>query len=252
MADSLKERVAKLGLYGILSRWEQFAQAPWLEEFLTLEEEERARRSLARRIKSSRIGHFKPLSDFDWDWPERIDRDAFDQAMTMEFIEEGGNLIFLGPTGVGKTTLAQNLAHKALLAGYTVLKVSASEMLRDLASRDSASALTRRIRKYVSPALLLVDEIGFLSYQPSFGDLFFEVVSQRHETKSMVITTNRPFGEWNQIFPNSTCVGAIVDRLVHKALIVQIEGKSYRLKEAQERNRRKAKRRKKKGGKGGK
>ncbi len=250
MSDSLKERARRLGLYGILSHWEEYSQAPWLPELLEREEEERAARSLARRIKRSKIGVFKPLADFDWSWPEKIDREIFEEALTLEFLQEGGNLIFIGPTGVGKTTLAQNLAHKALLEGWTVRKVLASEMLRDLAAQDSTSALNRRIRRYVSPGLLLVDEVGFLSYKPEFGDLFFEVVSQRHQTKPMILTTNRPFGEWNRIFPNSTCVTALVDRLVHKALIVKIEGKSYRLKEAQERNQKKGKSRKKGRGKG--
>ncbi len=246
MGDPRKDRAKRLGLYGLLSRWEEYARASWLPELLDLEEKERAKRSLARRVKRSRIGRFKPLSDFDWKWPEKIDREIFDEAMTLDFLKDAGNLIFVGPTGVGKTTLAQNLAHKALLGGYTVLKISAGEMLRDLASQDSTSALNRRIRRYLYPGLLLVDEVGFLAYKPSFGDLFFEVVSQRHETKSLVLTTNRPFGEWNQIFPNSTCVTALVDRLVHKALIVRIEGKSYRFKEARERNRRRINSKKKK------
>ena len=159
------------------------------------------------------------------------------------FLGEAANVVLIGPNGVGKTTIAKNIGYTALLAGHTVLSVTASEMLNDLASHDTSSALQRRLRCYVAPALLLVDEVGYLSYDSRHGDLFFEIVSRRHEKKSIVLTTNRPFAEWNEVFPNSSCVTALVDRLVHRAEIIKIEGGSYRAKEAKERADKNAKRR---------
>lgn len=154
---------------------------------------------------------------------------------TLSTPTESGGVVLVGPNGVGKTTIAQNIAHLALLRGDTVLSVTASEMLADLASQESSSALARRLRRYTAPMLLVLDEIGYLSYDNRHGDLLFNVVSARHEKRSTVLTTNRTFREWNEVFPNSSCVTALVDRLVHKAEIVAIEAESYRLREATER-----------------
>jgi DNA replication protein DnaC len=244
--DLLRERAAHLGLWGLLARWDEFAEESWLEKIFVAEEEERARRSLERRLKLSRLGNFKMLVDFDWSWPVKLDRALLDQALSLDFLKDAGNIILVGPNGVGKTTLASNIVYKALLAGHTVLRARASEMLGDLIMQESQASLTRRLKRYCNPALLFIDEVGYLSYDNRHGDLFFEVVCRRHEKKSIVLTTNKPFGEWNEIFPSSSCVTALVDRLVHKAQILSIEGKSYRLKEASERMESKAKARKKK------
>ncbi len=241
--EGLRQRVRTLGLYGLLARFEEVAREPWLLRLVEDEEAERARRSLERRLKRSKIGRFKPIADFDWSWPKRIDRELVLELLALGFVREHANAILIGPNGVGKSMIAQNLAHQALVAGFTVLRTTASEMLNDLAAQDSSSALNRRLRRYCNPALLVVDEVGYLSYDPRAGDLLFEVVSRRHEQKSIVLTTNRPFVEWNQVFPSASCITAMVDRLVHKAEIVRIEGESYRAKEAKERLDRKTKER---------
>lgn len=244
--DLARERARRLGLFGLAKEWERLGAEPWVEKLLGIEEEERARRSLERRVRAARLGNFKPMADFDWSFPKRIDREGIFDCLQLGFLAEAGNVVLVGPNGVGKTTIAANIGHAALLAGHTVLRVTASEMLSDLSMRESASSLSRRMRRYLSPTLLLIDEVGYLSYDDKSGDLFFEVVSRRHQVKSIVLTTNRAFAEWNQVFPHSSCVTALVDRLVHKAEIILIEGESFRAKEARERSEKKARERKKK------
>jgi DNA replication protein DnaC len=163
--------------------------------------------------------------------------------MALDFLKDAANAVLVGPNGVGKTTLARNLAHQALVHGHTVLFTNAGQMLGDLAALDSDSALRRRIRHYAAPALLLIDEVGYLSYSNRHADLLFELISRRYEQKSTVVTTNRPFAEWHEVFPNAACVVSMVDRLMHNAEIVVIEGESYRIKEARERAEQRARQR---------
>jgi DNA replication protein DnaC len=245
-SDELRNRLRRLGLYGLLAHWETYANAPWLPDLTRVEEEERARRSLERRVRSAKLGRFKPLVDFDWCWPSTVDRQLVDEIFSLTFLEEAGNVVFMGPNGVGKTTLAKNLTYQALLQGCTACFTTASQMLNDLASQESPAALARRLRRYCRPSLLAIDEVGYLSYGNRHADLLFEVVSRRAEEKSTVVTTNRPFSEWSEVFPNATSVVALVDRLAQRADIVMIEGNSYRLKEARERQARRTKTRKKK------
>lgn len=244
--ERLRERAQSLGLFGLLSRIEEFADDPAIVKLLDVEEAERQRRSLERRIENARIGRFKPIADFDWKWPGKIDRPAIDDLFTLAFLDEAENVVFAGPNGTGKTMIAQNLAHQALLRGHTVRMTTASEMLNELLAQDGPMALSRRLRRYAHPRLLCIDEVGYLSYDSRHADLLFEVVSRRQEGKSTLVTTNRPFAEWKEVFPNATSVVALVDRLVHRAQILTIEGASYRLKEAKERDEARAKKRKSK------
>ena len=135
--------------------------------------------------------------------------------------------------------LAKNLAHQAILHGRTASFTLASDMLHDLAAQESTTALARRLRRYTSPTVLAIDEVGYLSYDARYADLLFEVVTRRYQQRPIILTTNKAFGEWNQVFPNAACVVTLVDRLLHRAEILALEG--YRLKEAQERATRKAK-----------
>jgi DNA replication protein DnaC len=243
--EVLHARAKALNLHGLLVHWAEASAAPWVEALIAWEEQERSRRSLERRLRFAHIGRFKPLCDFNWRWPKRCDRAAFDALMTLDFLKEATNVILVGPNGVGKSTLARNLAHQAVIHGHTVLFTTAGQLLGDLAALDSDSALRRRLRHYARPDLLAIDEVGYLSYSNRHADLLFELVSRRYEHKSTLITTNRPFAEWREVFPNAACVVSLVDRLVHNAEIVAIDGESYRLKEAQERSEQRAQKRRK-------
>jgi len=230
-----RARLRALGLYGLAVQDDAFLANPWLEQVIDIEHRERQRRSLKRRLDNARLGTFKSLADFDWHWPKRIERPLIDELLTLAFLEEATNVILLGPNGVGKTVLAKNLTHRAVLHGYTARFTIASDMLHDLAAQDSDASLARRLRRYTQPALLCIDEVGYLAYDNRYADLLFEVVTRRYLNRSIVLTTNKPFAEWNEVFPNAACVVTLVDRLVHRSEIVAIDGESYRLKEAKER-----------------
>lgn len=238
--EALHARAKALNLHGLLAHWTDVAAVEWVEALIAWEEQERGRRSLERRLKSAHIGRFKPACDFDWSWPKRCDRAAFEALMALDFLNDATNIILVGPNGIGKSTLARNIAYQALIHGHTVLFTSAGQLLGDLAALDSDSALRRRLRHYARPDLLVIDEVGYLSYSNRHADLLFELVSRRYENKSTMITTNRPFAEWRHVFPNAACVVSLVDRLVHNAEILAIDGDSYRLKEAQERSEQRA------------
>lgn len=234
--ESLQDRANALRLYGLLAHWPELTDAHWVEPLLQWEEDERARRSLERRIRDAHLGNFKPLCDFDWAWPTRCDRFVLEELMSLEFVRDHANVVLIGPNGVGKSTLALNLAYQALVNGHTALFTTAGQMLGELASLDSDSALRRRLHRYASPAVLLIDEVGYLSYSNRHADLLFELISRRYENKSTLVTTNRPFAEWREVFPTAACVASLIDRLVHHAEIIAIDGESYRLKEATERS----------------
>jgi DNA replication protein DnaC len=240
--ETTRTGLRRLGFYGLLAHVETLLHEPWLARVIDIEDTERARRSLKRRLDNSRLGAFKPIADFDWAWPAKCDRSLIEELFSLGFIEEAANVVLIGPNGLGKTMLLKNLAHQAVLHGHSARFTLASDMLHDLAAQDSSIALARRLRRYTSPALLAIDEVGYLSYDARYADLLFEVVTRRYEReRSIILTTNKPFGEWNQVFPNAGCVVTLVDRLLHRAEIVALEGKSHRLKEAQERAERKAK-----------
>jgi DNA replication protein DnaC len=233
--DPLLEKVKHLKLYGLLAHWEEVQGSHWIENMITWEEKERAHRSLERRLKHSRIGRFKPITEFDWAWPKKIDRETIEELLRLDFITTATNVILCGPNGVGKSTLAKNIAYQAAMQGFTVLFITAAQMLKELISQESDQALHRRIKYYVQPQALVIDEVGYLSYSNRHADLLFEIISQRYHDKSTLVTTNKPFTEWNGIFPNAACVVSMIDRLVHRSEIISIDAQSFRLKEATER-----------------
>lgn len=239
----LQQRATALKLQGLLAHWEELPHPipQWVGQLLHWEEQERQRRGLQRRLRNARLGAFKPLAQFDWQWPKQLNQAAIEALMNLSFLQADPplNPLFIGSNGVGKTTVAKNIAQQAVLNGYSVLAITAAQMLNDLAAIDSDSALKRRLKYYAQPQLLVIDELGYLSYANRHADLLFEIINRRYELKSTLVTTNRPFDEWNQVFPNAACVVSLVDRLIHHSEIVVFEGESYRMKEAGE-NQRKA------------
>ncbi len=247
----------KLGFKAMTANWEAYCHQPWVAQLLKEEEAERVRLGLERHKRDAKIGEFKPMADFDWDWPEEIDRELVEDLLTLRFLDgKGTNLAFVGPNGVGKTMIVQNIAYSALSAGLRTRFVPASQMLSELSAQDGDTALNRCLKKYCNYDLLLIDELGYLDYGTRYADLLFQVINGRYKKRSTIVTTNRIFQEWNTIFPNAMCVTALVDRLMHKAELVVIKGKSYREREAIERAQAKATERRSRSkpsaGKGGK
>jgi DNA replication protein DnaC len=237
--DSLAKRATALGLYGLLCHLSEVTKEAWVPTLLAWEEKERAARGLTRRIQAAHLGRFRLMADFDWAWPKKIDREALDDAFRLDFIAQADNLVLMGPNGVGKSMIAQNLCYQAVLRGLPALFTTASALLADLSERHTSYALQQRLRHYARPKLLCIDEIGYLSYDARAADLLFEVITRRYQRVSTIITTNKPFAAWHEIFPNAASVVTLIDRLTHQAEILSIEGESYRLKESRERTEKK-------------
>ena len=212
------------------SRW---SPAVLLEELARAEAQDRARRCLERRLSRARLGRFKLMADFEWDWPKTLDRAAVERVLALGFLESGVNVILAAAQGLGKTMIAKNVAHQAVLAGAHVLCVTAADLLLDLGGQETTRALERRLRHYVEPRLLVIDEIGYLTFDNRAADLLFQVVSRRYERRSILVTTNLAFKDWGTIFPNAACVTALIDRLTHHAEIITLTGESYRRREAE-------------------
>jgi DNA replication protein DnaC len=237
----LYSQLRQLGLNATAQGLDDFiaraAKSRWspqlmLEELARMEIQERSLRSLQRRLQVARIGRFRPMADFNWNWPKKIDRSTIERALSLDFIPEARNLILMGTNGLGKTMIAQNIAHAAAQAGHTVLFRTASEILADLHC-DSPQILRRRLQHYARPSLLCIDELAYLSYDPDAADLLYELVSRRYERRSILITTNKAFKDWNTVFPNATSIATLLDRLTHHADITMIEGQSYRVRESE-------------------
>ena len=252
--NELAALLVRLGLRVIAQNLEDFlARATaqkWsarslLEHIAKVESEDKAQRSLERRLKRSRIGRFKPMADFDWTWPKHIDRALIDSALDLEFLTEGRNFILMGPNGIGKTMVLKNIAHNAVLAGHSVLVRTAAELLDEL-DCDSPDLRRRRLRKYIRPRLLCVDELGYLSYDDHAADLLYHVVNPRYEARrSIVLTSNLAFKDWNTVFPNAPCITTLLDRLTHHADVTVMQGPSFRARESEVENAERRKKRRK-------
>lgn len=227
VADGLDDLVA-------LATKKRWGTTQLLEHIADGEERERTRRGLERRLSRSHLGRFKTIADYDWNWPTKIDRLLVEAAVGLQFFGAARNIVLVAPQGLGKTMIAQNIAHQAIVAGHSVLFTTAAQMLLDLGGQESSRGLERRLRHYAKQSLLVVDEVGYLAFDNRNADLLFQVVSRRYEKKSLVLTTNLAFKDWPTIFPNAACATALIDRVIHHADVISVEGKSYRLREAED------------------
>ena len=204
-----------------------------VEQLCALEQREREARNLARRQKMAALGSPKALDRFDWNHPRSIDRDLYENLhSSLDFIRRGENILLRGQSGVGKTTLAQNLGLRALERGLTVRFSTLPAALADLLRQESIPATERRLRRYTSPDLLLIDELGYVPCDSRAADLLFRIISLRHETKAVVITTNLAFKQWGSVFHDASCLGALVDRFAQHCHVIDIDADSWRKKEA--------------------
>lgn len=189
-------------------------------------------RATIRRIKNARFPVVKTIDQFSWNWPKKINRMAVQNLFRLQFLEDHANVILLGTVGLGKTHIATALGYAACLAGKSVLFATAVDAINTLAAAQAASKLKVELKKYLSPQILILDELGYLPIDKHGADLLFQVISQRYERGSTIITSNRAFKQWPEIFNNdSTLTSAILDRLLHHAETQVIEGKSYRMKD---------------------
>jgi DNA replication protein DnaC len=173
------------------------------------------------------------MADFDWSWPTKVERDVIERALTLDFIAEARNLVLVGRNGLGKTMIAQNICNAAVLAGHSVLFRPAAALLEDL-HRQTPDGRRHKLRTYGNVAVLCVDEVGYLSFDDKAADLLYEVINRRYERRPVILTTNRPFKEWNEVFPNATCIATLLDRLLHHADVTVLEGNSYRVRESEQ------------------
>lgn len=193
---------------------------------------ERQQRAIERRIRLARFPVIKTLESFQWTWPSKINRLQVQNLFRLKFVEDKANVIVLGGVGLGKTHLATALGYDACLKGHSVLFATAVDVINTLAAAQNAGRLKQELNKYLKPTLVVLDEIGYLPIDKTGADLLFQIISKRYEQGSIILTSNRVFKKWPEIFNNdSTLTSALLDRLLHHAETVLIEGKSYRMKD---------------------
>lgn len=203
-----------------------------VELLAEVETRERESRNLLRRTKAATLGKFKPLDQFDWNHPRDIDRDLYEHKHdTLDFLIRGENILFRGQVGVGKTTLAKHFALRALAEGYSVRFCTLAAALADLMRQESIPALERRLKRYTTPDLLILDELGYLACEARAADILFHIISRRHEARSVVITTNLAYKHWSLVFPDAPCLSALIDRFAHHCHVFDIDADSWRDKE---------------------
>ncbi len=209
-----------------------WSHVDYLEKLADGEAAMRRDRSIERRIRLARFPVIKTLDQFNWSWPKKINRLQVQNLFRLNFIKNKSNIIFLGGVGLGKTHLASALGYTACLKGNSVLFATAIDVINTLTAAKASGRMKQELKKYTRPALLILDELGFLPIDKVGADLLFQIISLRYEQGALVITSNRAFKDWPEIFNNdSTLTSAILDRLLHHAETVVIEGKSYRMKD---------------------
>lgn len=212
------------------ARKQQMSATTVLERLLEIEVQATKDRRQRGRLRFARYPVIKTLADFDFDFQPALDRKVIAELSTLRFVEEHRNVILLGPPGVGKTHLAIGLGVAASKAGYRTLFTSAADMVAALEAANREGTILYKLRTYLGASLLVIDELGYLPLDQASANWIFQIVSRRYDKGSIVLTGNRGFGDWGQIFADPVVAGAIVDRLLHNATVLNIRGKSYRMR----------------------
>ncbi len=211
---------------------QRWSHAQFLRHIVEAEAQDRQQHALLRRIKAARFPVKKTLDQFQWDWPRQINEAQVRHLFELRFLEDRTNAVFCGGVGLGKTHLASALGYAACQAGHPVLFTTAVDAINCLLAAQAAHRLASELKRYLAPALLILDEVGYLPLDKAGADLLFQIISQRYERGSIVVTTNKAYKHWPAIFNNDAGItSAILDRLLHRAHTVVIDGKSYRMKD---------------------
>jgi DNA replication protein DnaC len=211
---------------------EQWTHLQYLSRLIEGESQQRHERCIARRIAAARFPVIKTLEHFDWGWPKKINRAQIQNLFRLAFLKDNASVIFVGGVGTGKSHLALALGHAACMQNHSVLFTTAVEAINTLTAAQAQYRLKNELKKFLTPKVLVMDELGYLPIDKAGADLLFQIISGRYEKGSTLITTNQPYKKWPKVFNNdSTITAAVLDRLLHHAHTVLIDGKSYRTKD---------------------